>query len=233
MESRDGVHEDRPRLRQLLRGPIRRTLARRRRPSAGFRSEAMAGAARRAGTLAQAEADIRQLDERPFPQAGAGGVRGPGVRSHGADIATCLSGIDQAFVPHARLCPSALRRNRSAGPYMARRIDREPRARRTAGAPETNAGSDSFRSSPCSALSVRSTSTASPGRSSEAKAVRERGRWNPNGRESCAINAAAAKPRSSSSSGAARAQSRAEESWTAELGTNFPTRNACGSLIRD
>ena len=81
-----GCIEGLARLRPLLRGDVRRALARRARPSlrAGLRPASLARATRAAAALDAAADDLRELDERPVPRGHPARVHRAGLRRDGA-----------------------------------------------------------------------------------------------------------------------------------------------------
>ena len=103
VEPGDGLHENHARLRQLLCGALRRTLARHSRPPlrAGLRSASLADAAGPAGALEKATHDLRQFDERPVPQGRAARLHRQGVRPDGDREPPHLPGLDPSA---ARSC---------------------------------------------------------------------------------------------------------------------------------
>ncbi len=107
MESGDGLHEDQSRLQALLRGGVRRTVPGRAWTPvrAGLRLEAVARTSGGAAPVEGAPDDLRQLDERPVPRAGAGRVHRERVPDDGARPAAHVPSPDEEGIAARRLAP--------------------------------------------------------------------------------------------------------------------------------
>ena len=218
------MHQGRSGLRQLLRGALRRALARHRRTSlrAGVRPPPVAVAARPAAGLEEAAHDLRQLHERPVSQGGRSRSRRPRVRRHGRGRLARLPGSHQAQLADAQLGERPLRALSRAVTRLAGRLGRGRRAQGPRRSPaadrlrgalhflRASAGADRSRRSRRHRLGDRRRGRADPARD----------RCGPNGPPNCATPAEPPAPPSSSSSGAGRARSRTGDCWTGGSGTD-------------
>ena len=103
LEPRPRLHEGQPRLQALLRGDLRRAVPRGARAPvrAGLRPAARSGQARGAAPLADPEADLRELDERPVPGGRPDRLHRRRRPGHGAGRVAHLPGAHEAARAHA------------------------------------------------------------------------------------------------------------------------------------
>src|SRR5947207_453900 len=128
VEPSDGLHEDHPRLRPLLRGALLRALPRGTRPSlrAWLRPHAAAGPPEAAPDLAAAQARVRQLHERSLPQGFTQGLRGRGVRYDGSGALAHVPDTDQAQLADGPLPTRTVRQRPGSRAYLARCVGGGP-----------------------------------------------------------------------------------------------------------
>ena len=225
VEPGDGLHGNHARLRQLLRGALCRTMARRARTPlrAGLRPPPLAVAARPAGALAQTAHDLRQFDERPVPQTRAARLHRRRFRPDGNDGPPHLSGPDETELAHAGLPAPHISRRGGAGTHLVRRIGRGPPGPGQNPASASGAGGGPLsvdRATPGSRGRHRPRRHI-PGSSWAARAVRTRVRCVTNGFAISATSASARMCRSFSSSGAGERPKPAAASSKASSTTRY------------